>query len=73
MADIIHVEHLSKDEYKKYNIKQQAFLVHLFTGKKIISFELFIGENLEWQCFPAFKGDPEIIQMIGLEIHNRSM
>lgn len=73
MADIIHFEYLTPDEIEKYGITENTYLVHLFTLDSLKSFELFIGENLEWQTNCDFKIDGEIIQIIGLEIHNRSM
>jgi len=75
MADIRHFEELTLEEIKKYNIKENTFLVHLFTPMVLKSFEIFIegGDfEMKWKANSAIFIDPEIVSIIGKKIDDVS-
>lgn len=48
LATVQHVLELSPEELQQYNIREESFLVHLFTGNAFHSFEIWVDDDLEW-------------------------
>lgn len=69
-ADVWHYTQLTIKERLDHHIAENTYLVYL-TGHK--PFEIFIGEDLEWHTQSTFVVEDEIVQIIGLHIHNKTM
>ncbi len=72
-AEIWHYEQLSSVEVGTLAIKQNSFYVQLRSSGKIILFELFIGDDLNWQASPGEEIDADIVKLLGTMIDSKSM
>jgi hypothetical protein len=75
MADIRHFEDLTPEEIKLYNVRENTFLVHLFTPTVAKSFEIFIDEGdfeMKWRANSTIFIDPTIVEIIGKKIDDIS-
>jgi hypothetical protein len=72
-ARIWHYSQLSIKERLDHGITENTYLVFLKGPYEFRPFEIYIGEDLEWHTKSTFVVDDEIVQIIGLAIHNKSM
>jgi hypothetical protein len=72
-ARIWHYSQLSMKERLDHRITENTYLVFLKGPYEFRPFEIYIGEDLEWHTKSTFVVDDEIVQIIGLAIHNKSM
>ncbi len=72
-ADVWHYSQLTENEISQYNIRENTYLVKLKGPYEFKPFELYISEDMEWHTQSNFVVDDEIVQKIGLLIHNRTM
>lgn len=74
LAYIIPVVELTAEERKLHSIRESSFLVHLLECDRFISFELFIGEDLEWQTTASsFLVENDLLGIIGEYIDRKFM
>ena len=73
VAEVWHYSHLSIKERLDHGITENCYLVYLKGPHEFKPFEVFIAEDLEWHTKSTFIVDDEIVQKIGLIIHNKSM
>lgn len=72
-AKVWHYSGLTDQERVEHGITENCFLVYLNGSYEYKPFELFVGEDLEWHTKSSFVVDDEIVQQIGLLIHNESV
>jgi hypothetical protein len=76
IADIRHYEDLTEDEKVKHQVKENTFLVHLFSTKGAKTFEIFIEPGdfeMKWITHSSFVVDPQIVEIIGNRIDDKYM
>ncbi len=72
-ARIWHHSQLSIKERLDHRMMENTYLVYLSGPLEFKPFEIFIGEDLEWHTPSSFAIYDELVQMIGLHIHNKTM
>jgi len=72
-ADVWHYSQLTQNEVRAYNMKENTYLIELKGPYEFKPFEIYIGEDLEWHTQSTFVVEEELVQKIGLQIHNKSM
>lgn len=72
-AYVWHYSQLTQKEIEEYNIWENTYLIKLKGPYEIKSFEIYIGEDLEWHTQSSFVVDDEIVQKIGLLIYDKTM
>ncbi len=72
-ADVWHYSQLNPKEIIDLAISENSFIVKLKGPYEFKPFEIYIGEDMEWHTQSTFVVDDEIVQKIGLEIHNKTM
>ena len=72
LADVWHHQLLSAAEKAQYQIREYSFLVHLFSLKGFVSFELFIDEDsMQWVTHPENILPAEVVERLGEKIDQR--
>jgi len=72
-ASIWHYSQLSEKERLEHRMIDDTYVIYLTGPQEFKPFELFIGDDLEWHTHSSFFVDDEIVQIIGLHIHNKTM
>ena len=75
LADICHYEDLRREEIGIHGVRENSFLIHLFSPSGVITFELFIEAGdmeMKWRTNAEFPVNPEILETIGKKIEDRS-
>jgi hypothetical protein len=72
-ARIWHYSQLSIKDRLDHRMVENSYLVYLSGPRDYKPFEVFIGEDFEWHTPSNFAIDDELVQVIGLHIHNKTL